>query len=303
MSTYHPLSDPSPVAATAGERDVGPLVSLRVWLAGSPWRLSGGWLALAGMVAAAGPALGQGPWLLLLLALALAEVLWGALWWQLVPARRWPLHRAQHRPNLPYIQPASPAGRLLGWPEPGVAAAIARAGAPLAALALLLALAISPLALLLTGAVCVLVLLAMIARRAGQYAVVGWLYALVVAALPFALGVAIGTRSQWPPTSMEAWLLGLTLGYSLLAWALAPRSALPAARAPARLLMAAAGFVALLITLLASRLMLAAGVVGLLAAAPLLILAQAQGRQPAAAQPWTLAAILVSAAALGFGIG
>ncbi len=303
MSTYHPLSDSSPVAAAAGERDVGPLVSLRLWLAGSPWRLSGGWLALAGMVAAAGPALGRGPWLPLLLALALAEVLWGALWWQLAPARRWPLHRAQRRPNLPYIQPASPAGRLLGWPEPGAAAAITRAGAPLAGLALLLALAISPLALLLTGVVCVLVLLAMFARQAGLSALVGWLYALTVAALPFALGVAIGARGQWPPAAMELWLLGLMLGYSLLTWALAPRAALPATRGPARLLMAAAGFGVLLVTLLASRLMLAAGVVGLLAAAPLLILAQANGRQPAAAQPWTLAAILVSAAALGFGIG
>jgi hypothetical protein len=282
---------------------MGPLVSLRVWLAGSPWRLSGGWLALAGMVAAAGPALGHGPWLPLLLTLALAEVLWGALWWQLVPARRWPRHRAQRRPHLPYIQPASPAGRLLGWPEPGVAAAITRAGAPLVALALLLALTISPLAILLTGAVSVLVLLAMLTRQAGLSALTGWLYALVVATLPFALGVALAAPGPWPPASLEARLLGLALGYSLLAWALAPRAARPAARGPARLLMAAAGFAALLITLLASRLMLAAGVVGLLAAAPLLLLAQAHGRQPAAAQPWTLAAILVSAAALGFGIG
>lgn len=303
MSIHHPLFDPSPAAAAAGERDVGPLVSLRLWLAGSPWRPSGGWLALAGMVAAAGPALGHGPWLPLLLALALAEMLWGALWWQLVPARRWPLHRAQRRPTLPYIQPASPAGRLLGWPEPGVAAAITRAGAPLAALALLLALAISPLAILLTGAVIALVLLAMVARQAGLSALVGWLYALVVAALPFALGVAMGARGQWPPAPLGPWLLGLALGYSLLARALTPRAGHSSANGSARLLIAAAGFVALLITLLASRHMLAAGVVGLLAVAPLLILAQANGRPPAAAQPWTLAAILVSAAALGFGIG
>lgn len=296
------MSDPLPTAA-AGERDAGPLVSLRLWLAGSPWRPSGGWLALAGMVATAGPAIWRGPWLPALLALALAEALWGALWWQLVPARRWPLHRALRRPNLPYIQPASPAGRLLGWPEPGAAAAIARTGVPLAALALLLALAIGPLAVLLTGATTALVLLALMARRAGLASLVGWLYALVAAALPFALGVAIGGGGQWPPAPQGAWLVGLALGYTLLTRALAPRSVLPTASGPARLLMAAAGFGALLMTLLASRLLLAAGVVGLLAVAPLLILAQANGRQPAAAQPWTLAAILLSAAALGFGIG
>jgi hypothetical protein len=279
------------------------LVSLRLWLAGSPWRLSGGWLAVAGLIVAAGEEIWLGPWLPVLLALTLAEALWGALWWQLVPAQRWPLHRAQHRPALPYIQPASPAGRLLGWPEPGVAAAITRAGVPLIALALLVSVAISPLAVALTGAVALLVLLAMAARQAGLTGLVGSLYALVVAAMPFTLGVALGSGGQWPPAPQSAWLLGLGLGYCLLARALAPGDAQPAAGGLLRLLTAAAGFAALAVVLLASGRLLAAGAVGLLAAAPLLLLARADGRQPAAAQPWMLAATLVSAAALGFGIG
>lgn len=276
---------------------------MRLWLAGSPWRLSGGWLAVAGLIAAAGEEIWLGPWLPVLLALTLAEALWGALWWQLVPAQRWPLHRAQRRPALPYIQPASPAGRLLGWPEPGAAAAITRAGVPLIALALLLSVAISPLAVALTGAVALLVLLAMAARQAGLTGLVGWLYALVVAALPFTLGVALASPGHWPPASQMAWLLGLGLGCCLLVRALAPSVAQPAAGGLLRLLTAAAGFAALAVVLLASGHLLAAGVVGLLAAAPLLLLARADGRQPAAAQPWMLAATLVSAAALGFGIG
>ncbi len=279
------------------------MVSLRLWLAGSPWRLSGGWLAVAGLIAAAGEEIWLGPWLPVLLALTLAEALWGALWWQLVPAQRWPLHRAHHRPALPYIQPASPAGRLLGWPEPGAAAAITRAGVPLIALALLLSIAISPLAVALTGAVALLVLLAMAARQAGLTGLVGWLYALVVAALPFILGVALGSGGHWPPASQMARLLGLGLGYCLLVRALAPGVAQPAGGGLLRLLTAAAGFAALAVVLLASGHLLAAGAVGLLAAAPLLLLARADGHQPAAAQPWMLAATLVSAAALGFGIG
>ncbi|MBE2234835.1 MAG: hypothetical protein IAE85_15175 [Anaerolinea sp.] len=300
MSTHQPLRA---VSTARHPSDSGPLVSLRLWLAGSPWRPSGGWLTLAGLLAAAGPQLDQRPWLAMALALALAEAFWGALWWQLVPAQDWPLHSAARRPALPYIQPSSPAGRLLGWQEPGAAAAITRAGAPLAGLALLLALAISPLAVVLTGAVILLALLGMAARQAGLTSLVGWLYALVFAALPMALGVAVGLAGQWPPAPQSGWLLALALGYTLLARALAPDAQPPSGRGLARLLMAAAGLGLVTVTLLGSGLLLAGGVVGLLAAAPLLILARADGPPPAAVQPWALAAILVSAAALGFGIG
>lgn len=277
------------------------MVSLRLWLAGSPWRLSGGWLLLAGLAAAAGEDAWRRPWLPVLLALVLAEVLWGGLWWQLAPSHDWPLHRARRRPALPYVQPASPAGRLLGWPEPGAAAAVLRAGLPLAALAALLAVPVGPQALALTGAVVLLVLLAMAAHQAGLAGLAGWLYVLVTATLPYALGVFV--RGQWPPAPQGAFLLGLGLGLSLLARSLAPgATAAPGSRL-GRLLIAAAGYVAVTAVLLVGGRLLAAGVVGLLAVAPLLILARADGREPAAAQPWMLAAVLVSSAALGFGIG
>jgi hypothetical protein len=98
-------------------------------------------------------------------------------------------------------------------------------------------------------------------------------------------------------------LLGLGLGFSLLARSLAPGVIDTPGSRLGRLLVAAAGFVAIIALFLAGGRLLAAGVVGLLAVAPLLILARADGREPAAAQPWMLATVLVSSAGLGFGIG
>ncbi len=288
-------------AAATDQAEHESFVALRLWLAGSPWRLSGGWLLLAGLMAAAGQQVWSGPWLAVLLALALTEVVWGALWWQLASPQAWPLHGARHRPALPYIQPDSPAGRLLGWPKPGAAAAVARAGLPLAALALLLALAINRLALFLTGLALLAVLLGMAAQRARLGGLLGWLQAMVQIALPFALGVSLA--GAWPPEPQGAFLVGLVLGYTLLARALV--STLPETpTAPMlRLLIAAAGLAAILAVLLAARLPLAAGVVGLLAVAPLLLLARSDGRPSRSAQPWLLAVVLLSAAAVGLGIG
>jgi hypothetical protein len=291
-----------PAAAAASDQaEHEPFVSLRLWLAGSPWRLSGGWLLLAGLLAAAGQEAWRRPWLPVLLALALTEVVWGALWWQLVPAHTWPLHRARRRPPLPYIQPTSPAGQILGWTEPGAAAAVAKAGMPLAALAVLLALPIGDLALLLTALILLAVLLAMTARRAGLSGLTGWLQALVQVALPFALGVSLAGR--WPPAPQGAFLLVLGLGYTLLARSLFPSVGQAPAGRMDHLLIAAGGFAAILVVLLAVRLPLAAGLVGLLAVAPLLVLARMDGSQARAAQPWLLATVLFSSAAVGLGIG
>lgn len=276
-------------------------VALRLWLAGSPWRLSGGWSLLAGLIAAAGQQIGSGPWLAVLLALALTEVVWGALWWQLTPAQAWPLHRARRRPALPYVQPESPAGRLLGWPQPGAGAAVARAGLPLAALALLLALPVGRLAVLLTALVLLAVLLGMAAQQAGLSGLAGWLRASVQMALPFVLGVSLA--GPWPPAPQGALLAGLGLGFTLLARSLLASSHQTPTGRMFNLLIAAAGFVAILAVLLAARLPLAAGVVGLLAVAPLLLLARMDGSPARVAQPWLLAVVMLSAAAVGFGIG
>ncbi len=298
VSDQHPLPA---VAAATDQAEHEPFVALRLWLAGSPWRLSGGWLLLAGLIAAAGQQAWRGPWLPVLLALALAEVVWGALWWQLTASHAWPLHQARRRPALPYVQPDSPAGRLLGWPKPGAAAAMARSGLPLAALALLLALPISRLALLLTGLVLLAALLGMAARQAELSGLAGWLQALVQMALPFVLGVSLA--GPWPPAPQGAFLVGLGSGYTLLARSLLVSSHQTPTGRMLNLLIAAAGFAAILAVLLAARLPLAAGVVALLAVAPLLLLARMDDSPARAAQPWLLAAVMFSAAAIGFGIG
>lgn len=291
-----------PAAANAADHaEHEPFVALRLAFAGSPWRLSGGWLALAGLLAAQGLTFWRGPLLPWLLAIVLAEVLWGALWWQLAPAHAWALNRARRRPALPYVQPDSPAGRLLGWPEPGPAAAMLRAGLPLAALALLLALSLGQFAVVLTGCVLLAVLLAMAARLAGLLGLAAWLQALCQVALPFALGVSL--LASWPTAPQSYYLAGLGLGYTLLARALIPPSASTPANRQGHLLLAGAGLAAVVAVLLASGLLLAAGLVGLLGVAPLLLLARLDGPAARAAQPWALAVVMLSAAAIGLGIG
>jgi hypothetical protein len=291
-----------PAAASAADQaEHEPFVSLRLSFAGSPWRLSGGWLVLAGMLAAQGAGIDRGALLPLLLAVVLAEVLWGALWWQLAPAHAWAHNRARRRPALPYVQPDSPAGRLLGWPEPGPAAAILRTGLPLAGLALLMALPLGPIAVALTGGVLLAVLLAMAARLARLFGLAAWLQTLCQAALPYALGVAVS--GPWPAAPHSHYLAGLGLGYILLARALIPPPASTPANRLLHLLLAGAGLAAIVVVLLASGLLLAAGVAGLLGVAPLLLLARLDSGPARAAQPWALAVVALSAAAIGLGIG
>jgi hypothetical protein len=153
----------------------------------------------------------------------------------------------------------------------------------------------------LTGAVLLAVLLGMTARQAGLTGLAGWLQAVVQVALPFALGVSL--LGQWPPAPQGAFLLGLGLGYTLLARSLVQSSQRTVNGPLVHLLFAGGGFAAILAVLLVTGQSLAAGVVGLLAVAPLLLLARSDGSQARVAQPWLLATVIVSSAAIGFGLG
>lgn len=308
VSAYHPVSAVSPASDQPPQPS---FIALHLWLADTPWRLSGGWLLFAGLIAAAGWQTLYTALVSTLLALVLAEVLWGALWSQLVPIHAWPLHHARRRPRLPYVQPGSPAARLLGWPVPGPAAAIARAGLPLLAMAVLLAILVGRTAVLASIGVLLVVLLAMAAQRARLVSLVGWLQALVQVAAPYMLGVALA--GPWPNGASGARLVLLGFGYTLLARALI---FVALARDPGsvktdlsvsfhRLLLAAAGTTLVTAVLLFGQQYLAAGLVVLLAAAPLLILGAGNDlvQTQRTAQPWLLALVLVSAAAVGTGIG
>ena len=86
----------------------------------------------------------------------------------------------------------APAARLLGWKKPGnVSGDRLRGGLPLVLLSLLLAYLLSPTALLLTVGAVALVILSVIARQAGLIGLMHWLHALLIAALPIALGVSL----------------------------------------------------------------------------------------------------------------
>ena len=299
------MSDPPPRSDFV---DSPSFIGLQVWLADSPWRLSGAWLLLAGFVAAAGREALHPPLLPLLLALVLVEVLWGALWVQWTRPDPWPLHRAARRPLLPYVQPGSPAARLLGWPAPGPFAAIWRSGLPMLLLALLVAAAAGRPAFWLTLAVLGAVALGVAARQAGLAWLYGWLQALVQVFLPFALGVALAGpwTALWPAAPQGLWLAALALGYLALARGLVADLAEAGGQRPysaARLLLAAAGVIAVLAALLFSGHPVAAAFSGLMALGPLLSLARPAQAGLRSAARWAWVWVLLSSLAFGLGLG
>jgi len=270
-----------------------------LWLAGSPWRLGGAWSLLAGLLAsgAAWPAL-RGQWLAVLLAFFLSEVVWGALWSNLTALDGWPLQQARRRPLLPYVQPGSPAARLLGWPEPGSSAALLRAGLPLALLAVLLAAVIGHGAVPLTLAALAAVMLGILLHQAGLRALAGWLEVLVQVTLPFMLGVALS--GPWPAEPQSLYVAAVGAGATLLARAVlvkAETTKWPAAL----LLLAGAGLALILFALLALQQLIWAALVALLAGTPLWMLAYQHPRRISNAYPWLIALVLT--AALGVGLG
>ena len=264
-------------------------------------------MVLAGLVAYAGLDALEQPLLPLVLALTVAELLWTALWMQLVAPLHWPGRLARHRPALPYIAPASPAARLLGWQQPGTLAAIVRGGLPLVLLSLLLAYLLSPTALLLTVGAVALVILSVIARQAGLVGLMHWLHALLIAALPIALGISL--TGEWPVVPESLWLAGLAIGAILLARVAVEVRDLPfewigtGGSSLRLILLAGLGIAALAGVMLFSQKPLALGVIVLLAAAPLLMLARPDRVGHGAFQAWCLALVLVAAAAIGLGLG
>jgi len=95
------------------------VLGLRVWLARQPFRLAPAWATLAGALASGGLRWQRKDGLLLLLAIILADGLWGQLWTLLVRQVR--LASGGHaEPTarllpLPYVAPESPVSRLWRW--------------------------------------------------------------------------------------------------------------------------------------------------------------------------------------------
>lgn len=299
---YNPpvASSEHPSALVAADQvDQTSYLALQAWLAGSPWRLSGGWFFLAGLAAAGGLLRGSLPWVTLALGVVLTGMLWGGLWTQLTATRWQPDVYTARRPALPYVTPRSPAGRLAGWPEPGAMGRLVRVGLPLAGLAALIAYLLGVAALAATAVAMALTLTGGAASRAGLASLWNWLRALIVAGLPFALGVLVA--GTWPDQPLGLWLLGLAAGYVLLA---VSSTAVPDRQpAVAGLLIGVLGAALVAGILIVANLPVAAVLTLLLTAPPLLTQSGRQIGRFGAPQAWWLAAVLCSAVALGFGIG
>ena len=281
----------------------GPFLALRMWLAGSPWRLTGGWLVLAGLVASAGLRVREQPLLDLVLALVLVEALWGGLWLQIVLPAQLPGALVGRRPRLPYANPTGPAGRLLGWRQGDDLPGLVRGVVPLLAAALLVAWLVGTVALALTAVAVVLATLAGLSRRAGLPTWVQWLHALVLATLPFVLGISLA--GPWPVGPVGWRLIALATSYTLLAGvslAVTNQGAAAATGLPL-LLQAGLGAGIVIGVLLLSGQVVAAGLEALLVTAPLLILARPAMARPRTLNGWWLLLVLTSSLAIGLGIG
>ena len=196
------------------------VLGLRVWLARQPFRLAPAWAVLAGALASGGLRWQREDGLQLLLAIVLADGLWGQLWTLLagrggaVPEDQTP--SAVFAPPLPYAAPESPAARLWRWlagdaghMEEAQPAATWRALLMATLFAFGLAALLGPAALALTAAALLLASLARVllsSRWAGAL-----IQALFEIGLAWLLGHLLVAGLTWPVLPML-----MAAGYVLL---------------------------------------------------------------------------------------
>jgi len=254
---------------------------MRVWLAGSPWRLAGAWLALAGLVASAGLRVLDLPFSTVALLVLLVDPAWGALWTQFVGQAD--MGSVDRRSHLPYAREVSPAVRLHDWYQP--LPAILMAG--------VLAWLLGGFGLPFTGVVLLLAVLGWLAARAGLAdSWHGWLLAVVRVALPFSLGVML--TGPWPDGPTGLWLAGLAVGFTLLA------AAEQSGTRSGTMLLAGLGSSLVIGVALATGSLLLVGVATLLAAGPLLLLVRPESALPGAVQVWWWLLAIVASLGLGW---
>lgn len=230
-----------------------------------------------------------------LTALLLADPIWGTFWHNqrhAAPAELPATAPAAAGGPLPYAVPGSPATRLATWlrdnPTPAESSPTwhPAAGWPVALLlAFLLALPLGPVALVLTAAAVALSLLRLVWTR-HDHAAPAVLDASLVVVVPWLLGMAaVGGLA---PSGVA-----LAAAFGLLVWGvLRSEQGLPHART-----VTLVGQAAIVAVLVWQGRPLAAGLVGACCLLPTWLLAWSPARAGAhaAAQPWYLAAMLLSA--------
>jgi hypothetical protein len=167
-------------------------LNTQIWFSQFPLRPTAGWAAVAALLAAGwllGPL--RLDWRVVALLLLLADPLWGGIW-RLAAGRQemLPLQApsARHSVWLPYLEPGSPAARLLGWDDHGVLHLMLRVVLPTVALAAAVALVLGREALLLTLLVTVLSLGGWIGRHSVGH-IPAALHSVVTVALPWLLAL------------------------------------------------------------------------------------------------------------------
>lgn len=185
------------------------LFNAQVWVERSFWRPAALWAGVAGALTA-GVTLDSVDWRMLALALLLVDVLWGSVWRlaggreQLLPLSAQSLQTPQR--SLPYLQPGSPAARLLAGDHHDLWPLALRAGAPALLLALLVAAVLGAEALVLTVAVIII-------------AGLGWTARHTLRTIPIVLASVVSIGLPWlltlrlmtPPELSRAWLPALLL--------------------------------------------------------------------------------------------
>jgi hypothetical protein len=191
-------------------------VNAQFWLGHFPWRITAAWSVLAALLAS-GALSGWETlnWQTLALLLLLVDPLWGSIW-RLAAGRKelLPLdtHALTYRFWLPYLQPRSPAHKVLGWDSTHVLPLLFRVALPSLVLAAAVALVLGPFALVLTALVAFISPLGWTLRRSlGLQPVL--LQSMVTVALPWLLTVQLtggGLADEWiTPVTLMALLATL----------------------------------------------------------------------------------------------
>ncbi|GAB4567055.1 MAG: hypothetical protein Kow0047_18910 [Anaerolineae bacterium] len=184
----------------------GPLIAVDVWLGRPLFSMSALWAVIAGALITlpAGSSLSD-LGRQLVLAVLLADVLWGNLWAVLTTRDGLTLRRGYPLIRLPYLRPESPAAHLLGWSVNGGDGAVSwQAIVLLAILAAIISALIGVPAMALSAAALLACLIGWALDRSGGHYWARWMQALVEFGFPWMLGAwAVSGR-------MELWWLGMT---------------------------------------------------------------------------------------------
>ena len=179
-------------------------VNAQFWLNRFPLRPTSGWAILAAMLSV-GVLWRPVPleWDAMVLLWLLADPLWGSIWrlaggrTEILPLRERDLDTGVW---LPYFEPGSPAGRILGQDRQGVLHLLFRVGLPSVALAAGIALVLGPAALWMTAALLVVSTVGWISRHTVGVAPAS-LHSVVTIALPWFLALSIlgvdGQNESW----------------------------------------------------------------------------------------------------------